>query len=245
MRARSGWTGSTASALLDLALRGPRPPAGLDGIAAHLADRSGRDRGAARERAPPGGRRRAPLLRPLERGLRDGAPALPALLAALREAASRAGRRRGLGRPGRPRRRRAARRRRAGGGARARSGSGRRSLPALLEQLMAAVAVRPPYGQHPRIFIWGLHRGAAAAGRSDRPRRAQRRRLAGAAGARSLAGAAAPRRARPAVAGAADRPRRPRFRRRAGRARRCSSPAPAATPARPPSPRASGCGWRR
>src|SRR5581483_819949 len=30
------------------------------------------------------------------------------------------------------------------------------SLPALLEQLMAAVAVRPPYGQHPRLFIWGL-----------------------------------------------------------------------------------------
>lgn len=30
------------------------------------------------------------------------------------------------------------------------------SLPAMLERLMADVAVRPPYGQHPRIFIWGL-----------------------------------------------------------------------------------------
>src|SRR5205085_4623733 len=30
------------------------------------------------------------------------------------------------------------------------------SLPALFERLLAAVAVRPPYGQHPRIFIWGL-----------------------------------------------------------------------------------------
>ncbi|HEX8263627.1 MAG TPA: PD-(D/E)XK nuclease family protein, partial [Allosphingosinicella sp.] len=30
------------------------------------------------------------------------------------------------------------------------------SVPALLEQLLGAVAVRPPYGQHPRLFIWGL-----------------------------------------------------------------------------------------
>ena len=29
-------------------------------------------------------------------------------------------------------------------------------LPALLEQLLAGDAVRPPYGQHPRLFIWGL-----------------------------------------------------------------------------------------
>jgi ATP-dependent helicase/nuclease subunit B len=29
-------------------------------------------------------------------------------------------------------------------------------MPAMLDQLMATVAVRPPYGQHPRIFIWGL-----------------------------------------------------------------------------------------
>ena len=29
-------------------------------------------------------------------------------------------------------------------------------LPVMLERLMAAVAVRPPYGQHPRLFIWGL-----------------------------------------------------------------------------------------
>ncbi len=30
------------------------------------------------------------------------------------------------------------------------------SFPQLLGQLMSAVAIRPPYGQHPRIFIWGL-----------------------------------------------------------------------------------------
>ena len=52
----------------------------------------------------------------------------------------------------------------------------------------------------------GPARGAAAACRSDDPRRAQRRRLAGAARARSLACAADPRRARPAGARASDRP---------------------------------------
>ena len=30
------------------------------------------------------------------------------------------------------------------------------NLPSLLEQLLAGEAVRPPYGQHPRVFIWGL-----------------------------------------------------------------------------------------
>jgi len=30
------------------------------------------------------------------------------------------------------------------------------NLPPLLEQLIDSVAIRPPYGQHPRIFIWGL-----------------------------------------------------------------------------------------
>jgi ATP-dependent helicase/nuclease subunit B len=29
-------------------------------------------------------------------------------------------------------------------------------LPALLDHLLGAEAVRPPYGQHPRLFIWGL-----------------------------------------------------------------------------------------
>ena len=26
----------------------------------------------------------------------------------------------------------------------------------MLEQMLAGEAVRPPYGQHPRLFIWGL-----------------------------------------------------------------------------------------
>ena len=154
-RGTAGSTGSTARAPLDLALRGPRPPAGLDGIAAHLADRSGRDAQAAR-----GGRRLvaggvAPLLAPLEQAF--GAERRPAgLLAALREAASRLAGDAAWAGPAGPRRGRAcspSSRRRRGRG---RSGSTPRHLPDLLERLMADVAVRPPYGQHPRLAIWGL-----------------------------------------------------------------------------------------
>ena len=91
----------------------------------------------------------------------------------------------------------------------------------------------------------GPDRGAAAARRSDDPRRAQRRRLAGAA-ARPIPGwrrGCAPSSACRRWSGGSALPRTispPRSARR-----RCWSPAPGATPARRPSPRASGCGWRR
>lgn len=138
---------------LDLALRGPRPAAGLAGTTDHLSDWSGRDR-ETRKRALAWWHEVRPLLAPLERAFgRDSAP-LAELLAALRETASSlAGDEAWTGPAGRaaadlftaaeP----------------AASGSGRvnpASIPALLEQLMSSIAVRPPYGQHPRIFIWGL-----------------------------------------------------------------------------------------
>src|SRR5690606_4566355 len=50
---------------LDLALRGPRPPAGLAGISAYLADRSGRDRDL-RKKAGAWWQGVVPLLAPLE-----------------------------------------------------------------------------------------------------------------------------------------------------------------------------------
>ncbi len=53
-----------------------------------------------------------------------------------------------------------------------------RHYPALFEALAAGAAVRPAFGRHPRLAIWGLLGGAAAAGGPPRPRRAQRRRLA-------------------------------------------------------------------
>ena len=138
---------------LDLALRGPRPAAGLAGISAHLAERGGRD-AEARAQAETWWRSVAPLLAPLEAAF-DGAHGLPALLAALREAVSRLA---GDGAWSRPAGRAAAEllaelETAAGQGPERTSA---RLFPTLLERLMAPVAVRPPYGQHPRIFIWGL-----------------------------------------------------------------------------------------
>jgi ATP-dependent helicase/nuclease subunit B len=139
---------------LDLALRGPRPPAGLAGVSGHLADLGGRDR-RVRERAGAWWREVQPLLAPLERAFRAESASIERLLGALREAAaSLAGEEIWAGPAGR-----------AGSdllaAAEPASAAGpphiaRVSLPGLLERLMENVAVRPAYGRHPRIFIWGL-----------------------------------------------------------------------------------------
>ena len=139
---------------LDLALRGPRPPAGLDGVSAHLAEASGRDR-EVRARALGWWKEQAvPLLRPLERAFRSERAAPAALLALIRESASAlTGEEAWSGPAGRA----AADLLTAAEPAAEASG---RIAPAalvpMLEQLLGAVAVRPPYGQHPRLFIWGL-----------------------------------------------------------------------------------------
>jgi ATP-dependent helicase/nuclease subunit B len=139
---------------LDLALRGPRPPAGLDGITEFLSDRSGRD-ADLRQRAKGWWQRVVPLLRPLERAFGSERPALPRLTAVLRETADRlAGDAIWAGTAGR-----AAADLLAAVEPAALVGPGRvqaGNFAALIEQLMRQVAVRPPYGQHPRLFIWGL-----------------------------------------------------------------------------------------
>jgi ATP-dependent helicase/nuclease subunit B len=136
---------------LDLALRGPRPPAGLAGIAAHLANREGRDRDV-RKAALDWWRTVAPGLEPLERAFRQPDPPFARLLAALRETASAlSGDEAWAGTAGRA----AAELLASVEGV----GTGRvspASVGAMLEQLMRGVAIRPPYGQHPRLFIWGL-----------------------------------------------------------------------------------------
>ena len=139
---------------LDLALRGPRPPAGLDGISDYLSDWSGRDR-ERRKKAGEWWRRVVPLLRPIEKAFSTARPTIAALVAAVREAASEL----------------SANQVWAGTAGRAAAdlfsaaepaslhGPGRlqtANLAPVLEQLMREVAIRPPYGQHPRIFIWGL-----------------------------------------------------------------------------------------
>src|SRR3546814_202397 len=68
---------------LDLALRGPRPPAGLDGVSVFLSDWTGRE-GPLRKKALAWWKTAVALVAPLDRP-GDG---IPAFLAALREAAS-------------------------------------------------------------------------------------------------------------------------------------------------------------
>jgi len=140
--------------ILDLALRGPRPAAGLDGVAAHLARRDGRD-GALRARAARWWPEAAALLRPLEEAFAQPEAGIGALIEALAEVASTlTGGACWAGPAGR-----AAAELLSEVGAAADQGPERvdkASLPALIERLMARVAVRPPFGQHPRLFIWGL-----------------------------------------------------------------------------------------
>jgi ATP-dependent helicase/nuclease subunit B len=148
---RLGWL--DGARLLDRALRGPRPAAGLDGLTAFLADRTGRD-GALRADAALWWHDVVPLLRPLEQAAQEEA-GLAALLAALRETATRlAGDSAWAGPAGRTAAELLADLEGAAGEGPERLKAAH--LPELVERLMAAAAVRPPYGQHPRLFIWGL-----------------------------------------------------------------------------------------
>jgi ATP-dependent helicase/nuclease subunit B len=137
---------------LDLALRGPRPAAGLAGIGRHLAELGGRDR-RVRERAGAWWRGVQPLLAALERAFEGKVPSLQSLVAALREgAATLAGDEIWAGPAGRAAADLLAMVEPAAGSVRLAPAS----LPPVLDRLMAAIAVRPAYGRHPRLFIWGL-----------------------------------------------------------------------------------------
>nr|WP_238995657.1 double-strand break repair protein AddB [Sphingomonas solaris] len=138
---------------LDLALRGPRPPAGLAGVSAFLAegdDRARRLRGAAAG----WWRETRALLDPLETAF-AGDTTMPALLAALREAAGRlAGDAIWSGPAGRAAAELLSELERAAadGPASVRADD----IPVILRQMADAVAIRPPLGGHPRAFIWGV-----------------------------------------------------------------------------------------
>jgi len=127
---------------IDLALRGPRPAGGLAGIDKHLAEMAGADRAWRRIR---------PHLGKLQA---LGAAALLADLATvLSEAATElAGDRVWSGSAGR-----------AAADLVAEVQSLRSELPItmadavpILGQLLGNARIRPPYGGHPRVFIWGL-----------------------------------------------------------------------------------------
>jgi ATP-dependent helicase/nuclease subunit B len=149
---RLGWLEGVRT--LDLALRGPRPPANLDGISDYLADWSGRDR-EVRKKAAAWWSGAKPMLRPLEHAFSAGTPIIAALTAALRETASALSRDdvwAGLAGRAAAELFTEAEPASENGPTRVR----RANFPQLLEQLMASVAIRPPFGQHPRVFIWGL-----------------------------------------------------------------------------------------
>ena len=130
---------------LDRALRGPRPAPGLDGLASHLANQPAALAWLEAEVRP--------LLAPL--AALPAAGGLPPLVAALREAATALAGDAAWGRPaGRAAADLFARLESAAGEGPARVAPA--TLPAALRGLLDGVAVRPPQGGHPRIFIWGL-----------------------------------------------------------------------------------------
>ena len=136
---RLGWLDDVRA--LDLALRGPRPAAGIAGLDAYFHAKRANGRSCARGSQPLDGFRGADLAR----------AASPTLCAGRASARGR---------------RRLARDQRAGWRqscsqscrlrcGRTADGRAEDAVP-LLRQLLDERAVRPPYGGHPRIFIWGL-----------------------------------------------------------------------------------------
>jgi ATP-dependent helicase/nuclease subunit B len=139
---------------LDRALRGPRPAEGLSGLQAYLA---GGDRREAKIRAPALEwlQMVLPMLSPLETGFAASALDLGAAFGCLREALTGlAGDAPWQGVAGRAVSDLFTRLERdAALGPRDVSID---ALPAMLRLLMDDIAVRPPDGGHPRIFIWGM-----------------------------------------------------------------------------------------
>jgi ATP-dependent helicase/nuclease subunit B len=136
---------------LDRALRGPRPPTGLAGVARYLAEGQGRDR-AIRAAAQDWWGQAATLLAPIEATTGD---ALAERIAVLRETATAlCGDALWAGPEGRAAAELIAGLEEAAPcGPRHITGA---DLALLLRQLMDDIAVRPPQGGHPRLFVWGL-----------------------------------------------------------------------------------------
>jgi len=129
--------------LLDLALRGPRPAAGLAGIDAHLVDKAGAERAWRRIR---------PSLEQLDAlasttSLSDMAQAIAVAAEAI------AGDRAWSGPAGRAA---ADLISRVQGMVSADLSLMPSDAAPILRQLLEGVRIRPPYGGHPRVFIWGL-----------------------------------------------------------------------------------------
>jgi ATP-dependent helicase/nuclease subunit B len=149
---RGAWL--AAVRLLDRALRGPRPAPGLRGITAFLREgdaRTARLRGEILSWWDGA----VPTLEPLAAAFAGSGVALEEMFALLRDAASALA---GDAAWSRPAGRAAADllaslEEYAPDGPRAIAPA---AVPAMLRTLLDGVAVRPPQGGHPRLFIWGL-----------------------------------------------------------------------------------------
>jgi len=136
---------------LDLVVRGPRPAPGLCGVTQFLQGGDSRTR-SGRQKVQGWWADASAILAPLERLAGQG---LPEMVATLREVAGAlAGDALWSGQAGREL---------AGliadleqGAASGPTGMSLLSLPQVLRQLMDGIAIRPGYGGHPRVFIWGL-----------------------------------------------------------------------------------------
>lgn len=139
---------------LDLALRGPRPAAGLSGVTAFLAEGDDRTR-KDREAAQPGWAKAAALLQAVETGFSDDHPTLAHCIAVLREGlGALAGEPLWSGREGRMLADVIAEIE-----AHAEAGPedvSAKALPQLLRHLLDCVPVRPAHGSDSRVSIWGL-----------------------------------------------------------------------------------------
>lgn len=147
--ARQGWLDQVRK--LDLVLRGPRPAPGLDGIVRFLAagDEQARPR---RDEMRDWWAKTAAMLAPLERLAGNR---LPTMIATLRDVAGvMAGDGLWSGLAGRELASLIARLEEdAADGP---EDVSLNALPQLLRLLIGSIAIRPGYGGHPRVFIWGL-----------------------------------------------------------------------------------------
>jgi ATP-dependent helicase/nuclease subunit B len=139
--------------LLDLALRGPRPAPGIAGLERHFAEKD-REKGCRGCLAA--WQRIRPLLADLDGGIGKGAGIASFIATLVRATGKLAGDRGWRGAAGRA----AAELLRElqeepAADAKALAVSADDAV-ALLRQLLESQSVRPPYGGHPRVFIWGL-----------------------------------------------------------------------------------------
>lgn len=136
--------------LLDLALRGPRPAAGLAGLDRHFAEQ---DKERSLRGCLAAWKRVRPLVEPLAQF--GAAASLDAFVAKLVAATEKlAGDRCWRGQDGRMAAELLAE-------LQASDQAGRLTIApedavALLGELLSSRSIRPPYGGHPRVFIWGL-----------------------------------------------------------------------------------------